>query len=335
MRAHAAIQILFFFLALSTRSTLAVDAQQRIEELTQSIAQITLGFQNLESLARAAAYFDIPHAAGGRLTLESGVPLSTSDQTARSTLYYSPFRFGSIALYTGTLWKIVPFTEVSLSLSGLIASRNYDVFLYDNSGTPTLELTAWSTDTARATALILQDGVEVRSGAPTRRYLGTIRTTGTNTTEDSRSRRFVWNHSNRINRPLYQLETTNSWTYAVDSWRSVNGSAANRVEVVFGNSQTLVSLKALLIARSSSGLSNFFSTGIGVDSTTVNSAQLRGSGTSNDTVVQVWGHYSGYPGLGYHSLNWLERSNATSITVYGDNGDATKYQSGILGEFSG
>jgi hypothetical protein len=74
---------------------------------------------------------------------------------------------------------VAAFSEVSASLSGLTPNTNYDVLGYNNSGTLALDLVAWTNGTTRATALARQDGVLVKSGATTRRYLGTLRTTGT------------------------------------------------------------------------------------------------------------------------------------------------------------
>ena len=41
---------------------------------------------------------------GGRLTLESGVPVSTSDQTAKTTVYYTPYVHNVINLWDGADW---------------------------------------------------------------------------------------------------------------------------------------------------------------------------------------------------------------------------------------
>lgn len=171
---------------------------------------------------------------GGRLTTESGVPVSTSDRTSQGTIYYTPYLHNRIGLYDGTSWTLFTFTERSLALSGLTSGLNYDVFLYDNAGTLTLELTAWTNDTTRATALTTQDGVYVKTGATTRRYLGTIRTTGTTTTEDSASKRLVWNQYNRVERQGRRQVSSNH-TYASSARRYWNNDSASRLEIVVGD----------------------------------------------------------------------------------------------------
>jgi hypothetical protein len=104
----------------------------------------------------------LPVVPGGRLTLTSGTSVTTSDVTGAGTLYYTPDVHNLIRLYDGTRWKLHTFTERSLALT-LTASRAYDVFIYDNAGTLTLELSAaWNSDgTTRTDALTTQDGVKV------------------------------------------------------------------------------------------------------------------------------------------------------------------------------
>lgn len=109
-----------------------------------------------------------------RLTLTTGVAVTTSDVVNAQTIYCTPFNGNKISLYNGTSWDTLTSSEFSLSLGTLTNKKPYDVFCYANSGVPTLEFLVWTSDTARATALTLQDGVLVKSGALTRKYLGTF-----------------------------------------------------------------------------------------------------------------------------------------------------------------
>src|SRR3972149_4572660 len=193
-----------------------------------------------ESLAYDLSSAWTPILNGGRLTLTSNVPVTISNVTGAATLYYTPYISDRVTLYDGTRWSIYNFTERSLSLSGLAKFQAYDIFIYDNSGTLTLESLAWKTVTAtnnptagtnkginvsnttgvvvgnmvtirdgtnaeieevtavvantsitvrildnsyttptigypsRATALTYQNGVALKSGATTRRYLGSL-----------------------------------------------------------------------------------------------------------------------------------------------------------------
>jgi hypothetical protein len=135
---------------------------------------------------------------GGRLTLSSGVPVPATDLSAQGTLYYTPYIHNQISLYTTSVWTLYTFTERSLSLAGLSDATNYDIYLYDNGGTLTLEAVAWTNATTRATALAQQDGIYCKTGALDRRYLGTIRATAANQSSDSATARYVQNFYNSV-----------------------------------------------------------------------------------------------------------------------------------------
>jgi hypothetical protein len=208
---------------------------------------------------------------GGRLTLESGVTFSTTDQTAKSMLYYCPHAHDLVRLYDGTRPVLHTFTERSLSLT-MTSGKNYDVFLYDASGTLTLELSAaWTTDTARADALAWQSGVGwVKSGAATRLWLGTIRASGTNTTEasfdktDTPAKSFVWNRYNRVRRTLKVIDSTNTWNYTTATWRQSRASANNQVEFVIGD---VMEISCIGYGITTNANAAGRATGIGIDST--------------------------------------------------------------------
>jgi hypothetical protein len=271
-----------------------------------------------------------PHTFHFRITTESGVPVSTTDRTAQSTIYVTPYEGNSLALYNGSAWESDTSAEFSLALSGLTSGKNYDVFVYSNSGTPTIELSAaWTNDTTRADALTTQDGILVKSGATTRRYVGTIRTTGTTTTEDSMGgattevggKAFVWNMYNRVRRPLKVMDTENSWTYATNAFRAMHGSSGNRVEFVQGVADCTVNANAVANVFLQNN-DDSASCSIGVDSTTVSSAlHMQGyKSTASPTIVSGSNAtYIGCPGLGYHFLAPLERANLNTVTFFGDN----------------
>lgn len=213
----------------------AIALDDLLEVLDVSDTSMAASGTNKKGTVALSLGFPLRGVAEGRLTTESGVPLSTSDRTAQGTIYYAPYVGTRIALYDGTGWKLHTFTERSLALSSLTSGKNYDVFLYDNSGTLTLELSAaWTNDTTRADALGTQDGVTVKSGTPTRRWLGTIRTTGTASTEDSLTKRFVWNWQNREPRKLLKDMGSSSHAYNSGTVRQYNNDAAAQVEFVVG-----------------------------------------------------------------------------------------------------
>ena len=176
---------------------------------------------------------------GGRLTLTTAVPVTTSDVSAATTVYYTPYVHNIIMLYSGTAWEAIEFTEVSIAVPSTTVTP-FDVFGLSSGGSLVIETLDWTNDITRATALAYQDGRLVKSGSATRLYLGTGRTTGVSgQTEDSISKRFHWNYYNRVPRQLKLIEVTNH-TYATNTVRPWNNATANRVELITGVSEALV-----------------------------------------------------------------------------------------------
>jgi len=164
------------------------------------------------------------HVCQGRLTLTTGVPVTTADVTAAATLYFTPYNGNAVGLFDGTYWDILSFTELSLDISGYTASKPYDIWLYNNSGTAALDSTIWTDGVTRATELTTQDGIYVKTGAADRRYLGTIYINSSGgQTDDSVLKRNVWNYYNRKWRRLYVVEATGH-TYNSTTLRNWNNS---------------------------------------------------------------------------------------------------------------
>jgi hypothetical protein len=275
-----------------------------------------------------------PSVCGGRLTLTSGTAVTTSDVTAAGTLYFTPFNGGRVALYDGR-WMYREFAEISLSLT-LTDATNYDAFVYDNAGTLALELSdAWTNATTRDDALTTQNGVYVKSGATTRRYVGTIRASAANQTEDSVSKRFVWNNYNRRPRQLVRAETGANWTYNSTTFRQANASSANAVYAVQGLAEDVVRLESFNNGTSPGGTTGVV--GIGIDSTTVNSASTY-SGVSvvvANSESRCCAIYNAVPSLGYHAYNWLEANGVGAGTVTWAGAASGAVSGGIQGEVWG
>lgn len=249
------------------------------------------------------------YPADGRLTLTTATPVTTADVTAATTLYYTPYIGSAIALFNGINWDILSFAELSLNISAYTAGKNYDIWVYNNSGTAALDSTVWSNDTTRATALAYQDGVLCKTGALTRRYLGTIRiTASTGQCEDSLLRRYVWNYYNRRVRKLHVTDTTGSWTYNSDTIRQSNAATANKVEIVCGVSEDMIEVlfnQVVLTGNSAIGTQ----IGIGVN---VTNAFSGFQGYTRSTVyTTVAARYEGYSAAGYNYYACCEALSST------------------------
>lgn len=271
-----------------------------------------------------------------RLTLTSNTPITTSDVTAATSVYVTPFKGNLIALYDGTRWELYSFSEITISVPAT-TNTNYDVFLYLSGGSVVAESVAWSGDTTRTTALTRQDGVYVKSGATERRYVGSYRTTGSSgQTEDSISKRFVWNYYNRLHRRFKVVDTTNSWTYSTNTIRQANGSTANQVDILIGVEEDPIWVKVDGKCLHSGATARAANVYVGLDSTTAGTNDLvYEDGCTSAVNADCRAYFNRTVTAGKHYLAWLERASGTAThTWYGDNG-GTNQQTGLIGWLMG
>lgn len=294
------------------------------------------------SLAGGGGSGTIPYASpsGFRLTTESGVSVSTSDRTSQGTLY--------MAVHTAD-FLLIPNTgatdfdasspgALSLALT-LTSGKNYDVFCWNNGGTPTIALSsAWTDDTTRADALGTLKGIVVNNatigsmGAKRGIFLGTIRASGTNIIEDSKAKRFVWNAWNRVERGLISAETDNSWTYSTNAFRQANGDAANQVEVVNGLLIDTINIYVSTVANNS--VHQLYYVAVGTNSTTAFDDDCVNSFGSDTDYAPVTSRLITNPRVGYTYYAWLESGDGTATTTFvGDLGKPTQVRAGITAQW--
>lgn len=213
-------------------------------------------------------------------------------------------------------------TGVNLSFS-TNANKNVDVFAFVEGTTVRLEGKEWTDNTTRATALAYQDGVLVLSGTPTRRYLGTFRTTVAGQFADSKTKRFLWNYYHRVRKVLEVYDTTDSWTYGTAAWRAINNNTANRVEFVIGVSEDPV---YFVYYSGYYGAGGNVATGIGLDRTDGNDAVVNAATRGYSGGASPMLNASIFNKLvtaGYHYLQLVEYAGS-SMTQWGDDAGAIR-----------
>ena len=265
---------------------------------------------------------------GGRLTLASGTPVTTSDQTAKTAVLYTPYIHNVCpVIENSTRLVMAVFPETSYNLGTITSGKNYDVFAWSSGGVFSLYVEAWTNDTTRAVSLVNHTsfGFLVHSTNTYLRYLGTLRTTSTTTTEDSKAKRFLWNMYNRVPREIRNYESTSSWSYGTSTWRAINNSTTNQVAFVNGLNESPVSVRATSQVTSSAG--NTALVGLNLDATTGAPptpyiGQIGGGGYSFFAQSQTI-DYSDYAGLGYHYLQMMEYGGGTNTFYGGPSGAGT------------
>lgn len=293
-------------------------------------------------------YVGIPQ---GRVTLTTGVPVTTTAVTSATTVYYTPYQGDKVPIYNGTSFTATTFAELSQattdstkSPAAVAADKVYDLFVWDDSGT--LRCTrgpAWTNDTTRGYTLTMTNGILLNTstitngpGALRGTYVGTIRSDSSSQINDSTAKRHVWNTYNRVTRAMQcALETANSWTYSTATYRQANANTANQLDYVCGLAEDQVDANVFATWADSGAADTATGiVGVGVDTTTSSSAQQMTTPTNPEAniVSLSTARYGGVPGVGRHYLAWLERGNTSGTTTwYGDKNAPTLFQSGISG----
>lgn len=254
-----------------------------------------------------------PILSCGRLTLTSGDPFGYTSVTAGTTIYFAPYQGNGLSLYRGGAWENIIFPETQLAVPS-VATTMYDVFGVLSGSGLALEALAWSNDSTRATGITRVNGVMVKSGDATRRYLGSFRTIASGQTNDSPSSRCVWNYLNRFQRRIQKSYNATTWTYTTAAtWRSANNSTTNRVEFVIGVACEIVYLRSMMSAQPNVALTTFPHIGIALNATNTNDA-VNSSGFANANTIQLWRQaiYSGVPPVGFNYLQSTEVLSGTN-----------------------
>ena len=300
----------------------------------------------------------IPSQNDFRVTVQSGTPVPTADQIGASVVYLTPYSGGYIATYDATVWTYHLSAEISVTLAGLTSGKNYDIFCYFLSGTLKIDLgPTWNSgtggsDTARGTgaggtSLTTQDGVLVNAvsitstingdtiAAKAGRYVGTIRSTATTTTEDSNRQRFVYNVTNAVNRSLRRIDGTSSWNYNTDSWRIANSGSTsdglpNQVNVVLGQpayveAGVFVSVKVPINGDATVSISEDSTTALTTGAFNGNFSDQGATffAVATSTIKKT-------AAIGLHFYAWLERAD-TATTTWNNHADVNYNNSGING----
>jgi len=280
-------------------------------------------------------YFVDAQVCNGRLTLSTGVPIPTSDISSSANVYFTPYFGNRAALYVQDYgWRLYSFSELTLDVSGIADAKNIDVWLYDNAGALTLAYTEWSNDTLRATALVRQDGILVKSGAPEYRYLGSVRTSGAGVSCDTEANRLLWNYYNRVLTKVLCKDPTNSWDYTTNTWRSANNNSTpgeGRYLVLVGVAEDVSHHISVAPYQNTNAV--VARIGIGIDKTDGSDSDLMGlSQPAAGTFFVFRSSLITLLPVGYHYLQRVERSDATGTsTWYGDNNEPEIVQSGMEG----
>jgi hypothetical protein len=250
-----------------------------------------------------------------------------------TSIYLVPCRGNLISFYTpGFGWNNYPIlggvNTPTLALGGLNVSKCYDVFAYWDGSKVVLTSIAWTNLISRASPLTFQDGVYTLTSDQSKLYLGTFSPNSSSQVADQVYERGLWNYFNRVQKSVKRTDTTTSWSYALVAWEVERGQT-NPILVTKGIAEDADNFDVW--GACVCGATLFGLVGIGVDSPTVNSADVLMATLAPSAKATLTANLRTTLSIGQHSIYWLEScSTASSVTFYGLSA-ANQSQSGLIG----
>jgi hypothetical protein len=323
--------------AAASLTTLGVTApaQTILDDASVSAIRTTLEIDGTSGVIAGGdlASTAVAQVFQARITVATGDPFAQAAATA-TTLYLAPATGDKLALYYSSRWNLRTLTQISIAVPA-VADQMYDLFVYDNAGTLTLEATAWTNDTTRATALTTQNGVYVKTGATNKRYAGSFRTKTSGQASDDPRWRHVWNYYNRMTKPAYFAATVGAHAYTTNTWRQRAADTTQQIDFIQGVADEWTHLRAFGTSQNTDA-NVIRGIGIGQSSTTVPMTVtgfplVSGGNTSVSAALAYCYHTVNADVLqaGRYYYTLLEKSAATGTTSWPGQDDLSFNASGL------
>lgn len=274
-------------------------------------------------------------APQGRVTLASGVPVMGTSQAGCTTVYYTPYAGNIVPIYDGT--NMVPTataeisqatTDTTKSPAAVAASKIYDLFVWNDSGT--IRCTrgpAWTNSTTRGYTFTMVNGILLNTSAITNgpgasrgTWVGTIASNASSTIDyvlgaaGVAAVLNVWNAYNQADISTTVTDNGASYTYTTGTIRQARASAINQVSWVNGSAENSF-LAINTTAGNGVATGALVNVGLGLDTTsafTVNLFQV----TYNNISMGIAVPLISTPAIGTHVLAALEKGDGTNANVY-------------------
>jgi hypothetical protein len=234
---------------------------------------------------------------GGRLTNAQANPTPGYGNVAgATTIYYVPYSHQGCPVYDAALAR---FHMIDIGASGLsqalsdttkspaaaVANSVYDMFVWVDAGgvVRCTRGAAWTNTSARSLSLarigaVLTNGAAITNGPGVNlgTYVGSVATNASGTVDmvlgsavagGGSAKLGVWNYFNRVDVATTVRDTTASWTYASSALRSVNNSAGNSIQCLFGVPDEPFRCECTNLGQTTTATA-FSTCGIGINSTT-------------------------------------------------------------------
>lgn len=281
-----------------------------------------------------------PTMPQGRLTLASATPMMTTNQLAKTTVFYALFFGNQIPLWNGTTFVMTTFTELSVattdttkSPAAIGASKMNDWFVWNDAGTIRVgHGPDWTNDTTRSLTLTRVNGLWTNTSAITN---GPAAGFGTwvGTTRSNASSQIDWNLggsastgsagflglANSYNQePVYAQtrDSGTSYTYTSSTKRQARGSAQMQISFI-SLGENPVEAFATAVAQTGGTGTPAATMGVGLDTTSAFTGSTSVSGGPTGTVLA--GHYPSYvgiPAVGFHFVSLNQASDNVNANTF-------------------
>lgn len=273
---------------------------------------------------------------GLRLYTQANKPFAGSGGASITTARVGSAYSDLAPFYNGTYWDMLRVSEASLTLSGLTANNNYDIYAHCTSisnGAGTLVIdtpVVWTNDTTPPTRTLL-NGVYVGSASAgtdnTRILVGSIRAVDATHTIDTVASRWVCSLLNPIPAQCNAADATASWTYNSSTVRAMNNNTTDgtgRFSFIQCTDVYPVQVKHFCGNVSNNTIDGNAKTGIGYDSTSTFSVSSLfqsavASRAGNTSCGREFSTDSGQTVIGFHFVQNLEATvgGVGTLTING------------------
>lgn len=291
----------------------------------------------------------------GRLTLQSGKPVMTADQAAKTVIYYDSYQGNAVPVWDGSAMQSLTIgsDEISVTLDAVNQPSGflYDVFAYSDSGvlklgiagqgwvagnlarhtgagSSELQLKAGVWTNKNGSLPLLDNGITVATVAANKAtYLGTFYATSNGHTAwianpaaaDAGTANILglYNAYNRVVCMAREQDSRTSWTYSTGTWRPSDNSTNNRITFVDGLAQSFIDGFIEQAAGVDAG-STQAQVGLNLDSISATPAVF---GITNSTApVMFTVRQTFAPVLGLHYVQSMENCDTPGTATFYANG---------------
>lgn len=275
----------------------------------------------------------------GRVTLASSVPVMTASVTGATSVIYTPYQGNIAPIYDGTNMVPTVFTEISQattdatkSPAAVAASKIYDLFVWNDSGT--IRCTrgpAWTNSTTRGYTLTMISGILLNTSTITNgpaalrgTFVGTIASNGSSTIDfifgssssgGGASVLNVWNTYNRVQVGSTVTDNGTSYTYTTGTIRQARASAGMQVSIVTGLSEEPIAVVYTSELSNTANATAQATIGVGYNTTSAITS-TRSINYGNSTISDPCVNYMTTPIAGTNVIAAVEKGDGTFANTF-------------------